>query len=62
MTLYPRGTYSKVARLLKVTPQHVRLVALGKVTSKRVAVALARLAEPAKRAPVGSVASSETKK
>lgn len=39
----PRGTYSKIARRLKVSPQHVRGVALGKNTSKRVSRALARV-------------------
>ena len=39
---YARGTYSKVARRLGVTPQAVRLVALGKVTSARIAVELRR--------------------
>jgi hypothetical protein len=40
----PRGAYSRIARRLrpKVTPQHVRLVALGKSTSKRVSAALER--------------------
>jgi hypothetical protein len=39
---YPRGTYSKVARRLSVTPQHVRLVALGVVKSARVTRELAK--------------------
>lgn len=43
-TQYPRGTYSKVARRLKVSPQHVRNVALGRTTSRRIAVQLARIA------------------
>lgn len=40
---YPRGTYSKIARELKVAPQTVRLVALGKATSGRIAKALAKV-------------------
>lgn len=42
-SLYPRGTYARVARELQVTAQHVRLVALGNVTSARVSAALARV-------------------
>jgi hypothetical protein len=40
----PRGAYSRIARRMrpKVTPQHVRLVAIGKSTSKRVSAALER--------------------
>lgn len=30
------GTYSRIAHELGVTPQHVRLVALGRATSQRV--------------------------
>ncbi len=37
-----RGMYTAVARKLGVTPQHVRLVALGLSRSKRVTEALKR--------------------
>lgn len=37
-----RGCYTAVARRLKVSPQHVRHVALGISTSKRVSAALGR--------------------
>lgn len=50
---YPRGTYSKIARRLGVTPQTVRLVAIGKATSARVTAQLryeARLARRRKSA------------
>ena len=36
----PRGTYSKLARRHRVSPQHVRAVALGLKTSARIALAL----------------------
>ena len=36
------GTYSRIARKLGVTPQHVRHVALGRSTSKRVSSELKR--------------------
>lgn len=36
------GVYSRVARKLGVTPQHVRQVALGLHTSRRVSAALKR--------------------
>ena len=36
------GVYSRVARRLGVTPQHVRLVAKGMHTSKRVTAAIKR--------------------
>lgn len=39
---YPRGTYSKIARELGVTPQAVRYVALGANKSERIAAALSR--------------------
>lgn len=40
---YPRGTYSKIARKLGITPQTVRLVAIGSVTSARVTKELRRV-------------------
>jgi hypothetical protein len=44
------GIYSAVARRLKVTPQHVRSVALGKSTSKRVSRAIESEIQRRKRA------------
>jgi hypothetical protein len=43
----PRGAYSKIARRLRptVSPQHVRLVALGQRESKRVSAAIQRYAD-----------------
>ena len=43
-TPLPRGAYSLIARRLrpKVTPQHVRAVALGERSSERVEAAIAR--------------------
>lgn len=43
----PRGAYSRIARRLrpKVTPQHVRQVALGNRESKRVMRAIERFRE-----------------
>lgn len=43
----PRGAYSRIARRLrpKVSPQHVRKVALGERESKRVAAAIERFRE-----------------
>jgi hypothetical protein len=43
----PRGAYSRIARRLrpKVTPQHVRQVALGNRESKRVSAAIERFRE-----------------
>ncbi len=40
---YPRGTYSKVARQLGITPQTVRDVAIGAKRSARVERALRRV-------------------
>jgi len=37
-----RGVYSEVARKLGVTPQHVRLVGVGRRTSRRVSKAIMR--------------------
>lgn len=36
------GVFSRVARKLRVTPQHVRQVAMGLHTSRRVSAALQR--------------------
>jgi hypothetical protein len=43
----PRGAYTKIAKRLrpKVTPQHVRLVAIGERTSVRVSAAIERFLE-----------------
>ena len=43
----PRGAYSRIARRLrpKVSPQHVRRVALGERESKRVSAAIERFRE-----------------
>lgn len=43
----PRGAYSRIARRLrpKVTPQMVRMVALGEAKSKRVSAAIERFRE-----------------
>jgi len=40
----PRGAYSQIARRMrpKVSPQHVRRVAIGERTSERVEAAIAR--------------------
>ena len=40
----PRGAYSVIARRMRpqVTPQHVRMVAIGERTSERVEAAIAR--------------------
>jgi hypothetical protein len=48
----PRGAYSRIARRLrpKVTPQHVRAVALGERESKRVMRAIERFRESLTRA------------
>jgi hypothetical protein len=46
---YPRGTYSKVARKLAVTPQSVRDVALGIKRSARIARELKREQRKAQR-------------
>lgn len=56
---FRRGTYSKVARRLGVTPQHVRLVALGAVKSARVTAELRKEQRNARRrasVPLDSVA------
>lgn len=46
-TPLPRGAYSRIARRLrpKVSPQHVRKVALGERESKRVSAAIERFRE-----------------
>jgi len=47
--LYPRGTFSAIARELGVTPQSVRDVARGTSTSARIAEALRRVAARERR-------------
>lgn len=46
---FRRGTYSKIARKLGITPQTVRLVALGKGKSARVEAELRREERLARR-------------
>ena len=55
---WPHGTFARVARRLrpKVTPQHVRLVALGRATSARVERALERERERLESVAAGTAA------